>query len=151
MFLRLFLLFTLVPFAELVLLIWIGEHTSWLVTLALIILPGVLGAALARHQGLRCWRTAQEQLSRGELPTASLLDGVMILVAGVLLITPGLLTDLTGLMLLIPPVRRFVRQSISRRLRARVVVFSQSHSQPQGEDDEQIIDVEHQPPRDSQP
>jgi UPF0716 protein FxsA len=149
--LRLFLLFTLVPFAELVLLIWIGEHTSWLVTLAMIILPGMLGAALARHQGLRCWRAVQEQIARGELPTASLLDGVMILVAAVLLITPGLLTDLTGLMLLVPPVRRFMQESIARRLRARVVVFSQSHMRPQTEEDEQIIDVEHQPPRGSQP
>jgi len=147
--LRLFLLFTLIPFAEVTILVWIGQHTSWLFALALIILPGMFGAALARYEGLRCWRAVQEQLGRGELPTAALLDGLLILVAGVLLITPGLLTDTTGLLLLIPPVRRFARHVISRRLQARLVVFSRTPPHPAGGDDEQTIDVDYRAPRDS--
>lgn len=149
MLLRLLVLFTLVPFVELTLLVWIGRHTDWLVTLALIFVPGLVGAWLARYQGLRCWRAVQEQLAHGQLPATALLDGLMILVAGVLLITPGVLTDLTGLALLIPPVRRVVRSQVTRRLEARVVTFSRSQRNPyQDEEDDQILDVEHRRPED---
>lgn len=150
MLLRLLLLFTLVPLVELTLLVWIGRHTNWLVTFALIFVPGLLGAWLARYQGLRCWRAVQGQLAQGQLPATALVDGLMILVAGVLLIAPGVLTDLTGLALLLPPVRRIVRRYVTRRLEARVVTFSQSRMRPHWEEeDDQIIDVEHRPPRDS--
>lgn len=144
---RLFLLFTLVPLAELILLVWIGRHTGWLVTLALILVPGIAGAALARYQGLRCWRAAHEQLARGALPTNALLDGLMILVAGVLLITPGILSDIAGILLLVPPIRRAVRGYVTARLKAKVMVSSRA-SGPRTED-EQIIDVEHYPTNDS--
>jgi UPF0716 protein FxsA len=146
--LRLFLLFTLIPLAELILLVWIGAHTSWQFTLALIILPGLLGAAVARHQGLRCWRLAQQQLSRGELPTDALLDGLMILIAGVLLITPGVLTDSAGLLLLAPPIRQVVRRYVARRLQSKMVVYSRSGGAQTN--DETVIDVEHGPASDRQ-
>jgi len=149
--LRLLMLFTLVPFVELTLLVWIGRHTDWLVTLALIFVPGLIGAGLARYQGLRCWHAVQGQLAHGQLPTTALLDGLMILVAGILLITPGVLTDLTGLALLIPPVRRIVRSQVTKRLKARVVLFSRSQDSPywDGEGD-QILDVECHSPEDFQ-
>lgn len=152
MLLRLLLLFTLIPLVELTLLVWIGRHTNWLVTLALIFVPGLIGAWLARLQGLRCWRAVQGQLAQGQLPAAALLDGLMILVAGILLITPGVLTDLTGLALLIPPVRRVVRHYVTQRLEARIVVLSQSRMRPyraEADEDDQIIDVEHRRPDDS--
>jgi UPF0716 protein FxsA len=141
MLLRLFLLFTIVPFVEVLILVWIGKHTSLGVTLALIFLPGLLGAWLARREGLRCWREVRRQVYGGELPAAALLDGLLILVAGVLLIAPGVLTDLTGFALLIPPVRRLVRNRLSESLRARFVHFGPGRH-PDLEPGSRIIDVQ---------
>lgn len=145
MLLRLFLLFTLVPLVEVTLLVWIGAHTNWQVTVALIVLPGLLGAWLARWQGTRCVRGIQEQVARGELPAASMVDGLMIFVAGALLITPGLITDTAGLLLLVPPIRRWVRRYVSHRLQLRVLGAHPPDATTRGPDDEQIIDVESRP------
>ena len=148
MLLRLLLLFTLIPVAELWILVWVAQRTNWAVTLGMILLPAILGAWLARHEGLRCWRGVQEQIARGELPTDSLLDGLLILVAGTLLITPGLLTDSVGFLLLVPPFRRLVRRYLVRRIRARILVTS-VRSNADGWDghhrvlDARVIDVEH--------
>ena len=120
--LRLFLLFTLVPLVELALLFWISQHTGWLFTLGLVIVTGVVGASLARHEGLRCWLEVQRQLAEGKLPAEPLLDALMILVAGAVLITPGVLTDLAGFALLVPPIRAQVRRYLTARFRAHVVV-----------------------------
>lgn len=152
--LRLLLLFTLVPVAELWLLVWVAQRTNWAAALGMILLPAILGSWLARHEGLRCLRAVQEQIAQGELPTDSLLDGLLILVAGALLITPGLLTDAAGLLLLIPPLRRLVRRYLVRRIRARIVVTSM-HSNADGWDghhrvlDARVIDVEHRDPTDA--
>lgn len=112
-FLRLFLLFTLVPLLELAILIELGRRMGLLATLALIVLTGVLGATLARYQGWVTWQRIQSDLAVGIVPSGRLIDGVLILVAGLLLITPGLLTDGIGFALLIPPLR----DRIKRRLR----------------------------------
>lgn len=140
MLLRLFLLFTVVPFVEFALLIWIGSKTSWLVSVAMVILPGLIGAWLVRLEGIRVWRLAREQVARGELPAAQLLEGLLVLIAGVLLIAPGVLTDLTGLALLIRPIRRFVRRRITERYRARIVPFMPGDA-PRGPSGDKIIDV----------
>lgn len=146
MLLRLLLLFTLVPLVELALLVWIGEHIGLLPTLGIVLGTGFLGAAMARHEGLRCWLAAQEKIRRGELPTDSLLDGLLILVAGALLIAPGVLTDLAGCCLLVPPVRRAFRRYLGRRIRAKMVVMRrQNHDDGPGHDrviDARVIDVE---------
>lgn len=118
--LRLFLLFTLGPLVELALLIWIGEHTSIGFTVGLVLLTGAAGAWLARRQGLRCWHDIRSQMARGQIPADPLCDAVLILVAGVLLIAPGVLTDLAGILLLLPPVRQRVRPWLMRRLTFRV-------------------------------
>lgn len=118
---RLFLLFTLVPLADLLLLVWVGRHTHWAVGLGLVIVPALLGAWLVRHEGVRCLRDIRKRLGRGELPTRSLLDGILILAAGVLLISPGVVTDLAGLSLLLPPVRRLVRFGLIHRFSRRVL------------------------------
>jgi len=83
---RLLLLFTVVPLVELALLLWIGSLTGLRFTLLLVLLTGIIGAGLARHQGLRCWLRVQQQLSAGQLPADPLVDGLMILVAGALLV-----------------------------------------------------------------
>ena len=150
MLVRLVFLFTIVPLAELAILVWIAQRTNWLVTLAMIVVPAALGAWLARRQGLRCWRAVQEQIARGELPTDSLLDGLLILIAGALLITPGLLTDTAGFLLLIPPFRRLARRRLVRRIQARIFV-SLDGQRPGPEQqskvlDARVIDVESRPP-----
>ena len=102
---RLLLLFILVPAVELVLLIEIGSRIGTLATLALIVGTGALGAILARRQGLRTIRQIQRELEAGRLPTDSLMDGVLILVAAALLVTPGILTDAAPVLLWVQLVR----------------------------------------------
>jgi UPF0716 protein FxsA len=140
MLLRLLLLFTIVPLVELALLVWIGKHIGLLPTLGIVLGTGFLGAALARHEGLRCWRAAQGRIRRGELPTDSLLDGLLILVAGALLITPGVLTDLAGFSLLTPPVRRALRRHLARRIRAKIVVMRRRNDD-EGPGHDRVIDA----------
>ena len=101
---KLLLLFIIVPAVELGLLIQVGIYLGTWPTLALIVFTGIVGAYLARRQGLSVLTTcAEEQMDRGELPAGSLADGVMILVAGALLMAPGILTDAFGFSLLATP------------------------------------------------
>jgi len=113
-FLRLFLLFTLVPLLELYLLIRIGEVVGVWFTVGLVVLTGALGAALARYEGLRVLGRVREEWRRGRVPTDELLDGLLILIAGAVLLTPGLITDCLGFFLLSPPGRTVVRRAATR-------------------------------------
>jgi len=108
-FLRLLLLFTIVPFVELAILLKLGDEMGWLETLGLIIATGVIGTILARQQGFEVIQRIRSELSSGKPPTDSLMDGLMILIASVLLITPGVLTDITGFLLLWPAFRARMR------------------------------------------
>jgi UPF0716 protein FxsA len=103
------LLFIGVPAIELALLIEVGAHIGTLNTFLLIIVTGILGANLARSQGLGVVRKVQAELARGEMPAQSLLDGAIILVAAALLLTPGVLTDLVGFFCLFPMTRPIMR------------------------------------------
>jgi len=118
MFLKLFLGFTLIPVIELYLLIKIGAVFGAFNTLLLVVLTGAAGAYLARHQGLQTMLRVRERLQRGEMPAEEMLDAMLIFIAGIVLLTPGLLTDLAGLMLLIPATRlrikRWVRQYLDQ-------------------------------------
>lgn len=113
---RLFLAFTLIPVLELMLLVRLGGQIGLFPTLGICILTGVVGASLARSQGLSVLRRMQETSARGELPARELVDGVMILVAGVVLLTPGFLTDAVGILLLLPPVRALIRHVLAKRM-----------------------------------
>jgi UPF0716 protein FxsA len=115
MLLRLFLLFTLVPITELWLLIRIGGLIGLPATLALVLFTGAAGAALARREGLRSWLSVQGELADGRLPGTELVHGVLILIAGIVLLTPGVLTDLMGLALLIRPIRRRLIARLRKR------------------------------------
>jgi len=117
MFVRLLLLFTVVPLVELFLLLVIGRLIGALATIALVIVTGVLGAWLARSQGLRTWVRVRSELQSGRIPTEALLDGLLIFIAGAVLLTPGILTDLMGFALLTPAGRRVVRQAVAQRMR----------------------------------
>ncbi|HSR66749.1 MAG TPA: FxsA family protein [Acidobacteriota bacterium] len=107
---RLLILFILIPAVELMLLVEIGRRIGTLATIGLIVFTGMLGAFLARRQGLKVWRQLQSELSQGRPPAATLVEGVLILVAGAVLMTPGVLTDAFGFLLLIPPCRRVLRK-----------------------------------------
>ena len=137
---RLFLLITLLPILEVILLIWLAGKTSWWFVLALVIGAGMLGAALARHQGFRAMRRISAEIEQGRMPAEPLVDGVLVLVAGVLLVLPGLISDVAAIVLLFPPTRRLVKAAFRSRVKARVVRIV-----PHGEDFEpprdRIIDI----------
>jgi len=134
MLLRLLLLLTVVPLVELALLLWLADATDLWFTFALVIATGALGAALARHEGLRCWRRVHDEMAAGRLPGDPLLDGLMILLAGALLVTPGVLTDLVGFGLLLPPFRRVVKRSAARRFQAHLTIVSHMGEGPPSND-----------------
>lgn len=140
MFPALALAFVLIPVAELAAIITVGEHIGVLPTIGLLLAFSLLGAWLARRQGWAAWRRFQLALAEGRVPAAEVGDGAMILLAAALLLTPGFLTDLVGLLLLVPVVRRLVRRWGARvalrralqarrggRVRGRVVVDGPAH------------------------
>ena len=112
MFARLLLLFTVVPLVELFLLIEVGRVIGPWPTVAIVIGTGVIGAWLARIQGFLVLRRVQEDLQAGRPPADGLVDGLLILVAGAVLLTPGMLTDALGFVLLAPPGRRWIRKLV---------------------------------------
>ena len=115
MLLKLFLAFTLVPVLELYLLIKIGTLMGALNTLALVILTGFAGAYLARMQGMQTMLRVRSQLQQGIMPAEDLIDAVIIFVAGIVLLTPGLLTDIAGLLLLFPTSRVYFKRWLRRK------------------------------------
>lgn len=123
MLLILILLFTVLPLAELYLLVWLGFQIGLLPTIAIALGTGVLGASLARAQGTAVMSKLSQQLRAGERPADTLVDGALVLFAGVLLIMPGVITDVTGFLLLVPPVRSILKPLLAKALRRNV----QSH------------------------
>lgn len=122
MFLRLLIAFTLVPLVELVLLLRIGEAIGAGATLALVVLTGVVGAWLARREGVRAWANVRRELVGGRIPDEALLHAVLVLVAGVVLVAPGVLTDAAGLLLLVRRVRSRLVARVRGKLEARLGV-----------------------------
>lgn len=106
----LFLLFTVVPIVELSLLVWLGGQTVWWVPVLLVIADGIAGALVWRWQGLRTLMRIQEDMATGKMPADALVDGLLIFLAGAFLITPGMITDVVGFGLLIPPIRAVVKR-----------------------------------------
>jgi len=117
---RLLLLFLITPAVELGLLIQVDQLIGFGPTIGLIIATGVVGSYLARREGLSAWRRLNDRLSAGELPGKELADGVIILVAGALLITPGVLTDVIGFLGLISPSRALIRKALMKRLQSKM-------------------------------
>ncbi|HEX9778935.1 MAG TPA: FxsA family protein [Geopsychrobacteraceae bacterium] len=116
MFIRLLILFTVVPIVELYVLLEIGALIGTLSTVALIFLTGIAGAYLARMQGFSLINRIQGELNQGRVPRGELVDGAMILVGAVLLLTPGFCTDLVGFSLLVPLTRSLVKGRLIRWL-----------------------------------
>jgi UPF0716 protein FxsA len=116
------LIFILVPIAELYVIIKVGGVIGVLPTLALLLADAVLGSMLLRHQGRAAWIRFNRALAEGRLPHKEVFDGVLVIIGGTLLLTPGFLTDILGLIFLIPPTRALVRAMSARWVRRRMAI-----------------------------
>lgn len=136
---RLFLLFTLVPLVELFLLLRIGEHVGFWPTVGLVLATGATGAILAKREGLRVLREYQAALAQLRMPEEGLTSALLVLVGGAMMIAPGVLTDLAGILLMVPPIRRAVARWLERYVERHVlsaqgsrVVYREVHVGPRG-------------------
>lgn len=116
----LLLLFIGIPILELAILLQVGEAIGVLGTVALVVLTGVVGAMLARLEGLKLLFDIRNDMNMGRMPAPRLVDGLLILIAGLVLITPGLLTDIVGFLLLIPVCREYFKKAIGEHMRKKI-------------------------------
>ena len=114
MFLRLLLLFIIVPALELAILIEIGKDIGFWPTMALIVFTGIIGSSLTRRQGTAVWNQFNSKLQTGALPGNELIDGLIVLCSGALLLTPGIITDFVGFLGLIPQSRALIRSQVRK-------------------------------------
>ena len=124
MFFKLFLLFTIIPVIELTLLIKIGTIIGTMNTVMLVIFTAVVGAYLVRMEGLGVIYRFQQNMQEGRFPGEEILDGAMILVAGALLVTPGVATDIIGFLLVFPSSRRMIKISLRRYIERRITTVN---------------------------
>jgi UPF0716 protein FxsA len=122
MLLPLVLLFIIVPIAELAVIIQVGQAIGVWWTIALLIGDSLLGSLLMRTQGRAVWRRFTTAIAEGRVPAREAIDGVLVVFGGALLLTPGFISDVLGVLLLLPPTRALVRAVVVRRLAHRVVV-----------------------------
>jgi len=137
------LLFIVVPLVELFILIQVGQVIGPLWTIAALVVVSVLGAWLVRREGPRAWRRFREALEQGRLPTDEVIEGALVLFGGVLLLTPGFLSDALGLVLMIPPTRALIAGQLKRRLGARMsmsILGTGRRRRPPRRDD--VVDVQ---------
>jgi UPF0716 protein FxsA len=136
--LYLVLLFTVVPAVELFLLLQLGSVLGALETFLIVVLTGTVGAWLAKREGFGVLTSLREELAEGIPPGSRIAEGVLVLVGGILLVTPGVLTDLTGFALIFPWTRRWIAPRLTRALLARVDVrlggVGNAPAQPDGPD-----------------
>ena len=112
---KLFLLFAVVPVAEIYVLVSVGGVIGVLPTIALVLLTALAGAHLARMQGLAVMMRIRENLAQGFMPAEELLDGLLIFLAGMTLLTPGFLTDIMGLLILLPATRNIFKRWLRKK------------------------------------
>ena len=113
---KLFLAFTIIPVSEIYILIAIGGQIGILPSIGLVILTGIVGASLARRQGLKTLGRIRDSFQQGVVPGEELINALLIAIAGIVLLTPGFLTDAAGLFLLIPATRTLCREWLKRRI-----------------------------------
>lgn len=117
MFARILLLLLITPVVELALLIRFSQWVGFWWTVVLIVATAIAGSVLLKREGVSVWRKLQQRLGRGELPGTEIVDGVILLVSAVMLLAPGVLTDIAGIIGLIPPTRILIRTYLMRRFR----------------------------------
>ena len=120
MFIRLLLLFTALPLLELFVLLKVGAAIGLLNTIILVIATAIVGAYYAKREGIQTLSRIRRQLAMGVLPADELIDGVLILAAALMLVTPGLITDTLGFCLLIPFTRRYIRELVKQWMNNRI-------------------------------
>jgi UPF0716 protein FxsA len=142
----LLLIFIVVPIAELAVIIQVGQEIGVWWTIAILILDSVLGALLMRSQGRLAWRRFNETLQAGRPPAREVLDGVLVIFGGAFLLTPGFITDIFGVIFLLPPTRAIVRRLLVRRFSDRMIVAARTRagtwSSRPGDVDGTAVDVE---------
>ena len=138
----LIVLFIVVPIAELAVLIQIGQLIGVWWTIALLVADAVLGSLLARSQGRATWRRFNDALRAGRPPAREVMDGALVLFGGALLLTPGFLSDILGLLLLLPPTRAFFRAVLVRRFAGRMIASMGAPRGPGQTRPRQSYDVE---------
>ncbi len=130
----LFFLFIVVPIAELFTFVQVSSAIGFWNALGLIVLFSMFGAALVKREGVKVWRRFTQQVQAGQVPSREIADGVCLLGAGALMLTPGFLTDIVGLLLLLPPTRAVARNWLMKRQglggRARVRVIKATYGGP---------------------
>jgi len=120
MLLRLMLLFILMPLIELAILVYFGTIIGALYTVLIVVATGILGAVMARHQGLAALSRIRSSIESGIMPANELFDGALILAGGLLLLTPGIITDIVGFAVLVPQTRRIIRRWIRSLIHRRI-------------------------------
>lgn len=122
MFLKLFIIFAVMPIAEIALLLNVGEMIGGWETLAIVIITAFIGAKLVRGQGIATLHEIRVKSAHGEVPAENLVEGLMLLVAGVLLVTPGFITDAIGFLLSIPATRKPIALAVMQGMKDKVNV-----------------------------
>lgn len=117
----LFLLFAILPILEITLLVQVGGLIGGWNTIAIVIITAFVGAYLVRREGFHTMQTAQEKMQRNEVPGKEVVEGLMLVVSGVLLVTPGFITDIFGFLLVIPVTRHLIAGHVARHMKMRVV------------------------------
>jgi UPF0716 protein FxsA len=135
--------FIIVPLAELYVILQVGDAIGAVWTILLLAADSLLGSLLLRSQGRSVWGRFNMALTEGRMPHREVIDGVLVVFGGAFLITPGFLTDIVGLLLLIPPTRALIRRLVVRRLGKRVAVgvvggASQPRRRPPGRGDSDV-------------
>lgn len=130
--LLLLILFLALPIAELYVIIQVGQWIGLVPTLAILLLDGFVGAALARSQGRAAWARFNRALAEGRVPAGETFDGAMIILGGALLLAPGFITDTVGFLLLLPPTRALLRGTLTRMARRRATFAWTLSGAPRG-------------------
>ncbi|BBN82958.1 membrane protein FxsA [Pseudoalteromonas sp. A25] len=129
MFRILFVLFIVVPIIEIALLIQVSDIIGGVATIALVILTAIFGAKLVKQQGLSAYSNVQGQMAQGQMPATELFAGLCVIIAGVLLMTPGIMTDILGFMLLTPAIRAQLAKALMKQVTVKMQSsMSQSHT-----------------------
>jgi UPF0716 protein FxsA len=147
--LALILIFVVVPLAELYVILTVSDSIGLAPTLAILVADSLLGSWLLKSQGRAVWQRFNETLRAGRVPHREIVDGVLVIFGGAMLITPGFLTDILGVLLLLPPTRKLIRSLVMRRLGQRVAVGVAGRARrPRGDRhfDVEGTATEHEPP-----
>ena len=141
--LALLVVFIALPLAELYLILKVGDLIGVPLTILFLAADSVIGSLLLRSQGRAAWRRLNQTLAEGRMPHREVQDGVMVVFGGAFLITPGFITDVLGLLLLLPPTRPLVRRLVMRALTRRM---ERRMARPRGDFDVEGSATEHEPP-----